>query len=247
MLELMIANWPILVVAFLIGLAIAWWIWGGKKNTAIYDEGEVFAETQAAEVTPPIEAIDQDIPAAQPFMNAAPTDAAAQPVKPVKETEITAEKKIAAKETAPKKASSKKISAKTDEAKAKPAAVKTAKKPAAKTDKTAEKSAEIAAAKPAAKPAAKKEVEYDIPDNLELLKGVGPKLQALLKDMGVTGFTQVAAWSNADIDEVDAKLGNFSGRIRRDNWVDQAKLLAKGDVKAFEKKYGSLGSEIKKK
>ncbi|NJM51823.1 MAG: hypothetical protein HC843_13940 [Sphingomonadales bacterium] len=83
-----------------------------------------------------------------------------------------------------------------------------------------------------------------IPDNLELLKGVGPKLNALLKSLGVTSFEQVANWTAADIRDVDSKLGNFAGRIGRDNWVDQAKLLAKGDVTAFEKKYGSLGSEV---
>ncbi len=40
--------------------------------------------------------------------------------------------------------------------------------------------------------------------------------------------------------------GTFAGRIGRDNWVDQAKLLVAGDVKGFEKKYGALGSEIQK-
>ena len=63
--------------------------------------------------------------------------------------------------------------------------------------------------------------------------------------MGVTTFEQVANWSARDIREIDSKLGNFAGRIGRDNWIDQAKLLSKGDVKAFEKKYGPLGSEIK--
>ena len=77
-----------------------------------------------------------------------------------------------------------------------------------------------------------------------MLKGVGPKLNTLLKSLGVTSFEQVAAWNAADIAEIDSKLGNFAGRISRDNWVDQAKLLSAGDIKTFEKRYGALGSEI---
>ncbi len=78
-----------------------------------------------------------------------------------------------------------------------------------------------------------------------MLKGVGPKLLVMLKDMGITSFEQVANWTAADVAEIDSKLGVFAGRIGRDNWVDQAKLLVAGDVAAFEKKYGALGSEIK--
>jgi predicted flap endonuclease-1-like 5' DNA nuclease len=107
-----------------------------------------------------------------------------------------------------------------------------------------------AAARPVTKPAVKVKApatpKIVIPDNLELLKGIGPKLNASLKSIGITQFAQVAAWKAADIKEVDAKLGNFAGRVSRDNWVDQAKLLSKGDVVNFEKKYGPLGSEIKR-
>jgi predicted flap endonuclease-1-like 5' DNA nuclease len=68
----------------------------------------------------------------------------------------------------------------------------------------------------------------------------------MLKSLGITSFAQVANWTAADIAEVDAKLGAFAGRINRDNWVDQARLLVEGDVDGFEKKYGALGSEIAK-
>ena len=118
-------------------------------------------------------------------------------------------------------------------------------KPAAKiavAPKVAAKPAPKAKAAPKPKAAAKPV----IPDNLELLKGVGPKLNSLLKSMGISSFDQVANWTATDIAEVDAKLGTFAGRIRRDNWTDQAKLLLAGDVAGFEKKYGALGSEITK-
>ena len=99
-------------------------------------------------------------------------------------------------------------------------------------------------AKATAKPKAAAKIV--IPNNLELLKGVGPKLNTLLKTLGVTSFEQVANWSAADVADIDAKLGTFAGRISRDNWIDQSKLLVAGDVTGFEKKYGSLGSEITK-
>lgn len=81
-------------------------------------------------------------------------------------------------------------------------------------------------------------------DNLQLLKGVGPKLVTLLGSLGVTRFAQIAGWSDADIAAIDPQLGTFQGRITRDNWVDQAGYLARGDKAGFEAKYGALGGEL---
>lgn len=78
------------------------------------------------------------------------------------------------------------------------------------------------------------------PDNLRLIKGVGPKLNTLLNNLGITRFDQIAEWKEAEIIEVDQYLENFAGRITRDAWIDQAKYLAKDDIAGFEKKYGKL-------
>ncbi|WP_066520016.1 hypothetical protein [Sphingobium cloacae] len=78
------------------------------------------------------------------------------------------------------------------------------------------------------------------PDDLLKLKGVGPKLNALLIELGVTSFAQIAAWTDADVAAIDARLGNFRGRPVRDQWIDQAKYLAAGDVAGFEAKYGKI-------
>ncbi|HKY82673.1 MAG TPA: hypothetical protein VJM09_14510 [Sphingobium sp.] len=77
-------------------------------------------------------------------------------------------------------------------------------------------------------------------DDLLRLKGVGPKLNQLLIELGVTRYAQIAAWSDADIAQIDTRLGNFRGRPVRDQWVDQAKYLAAGDIAGFESKYGKL-------
>lgn len=76
-------------------------------------------------------------------------------------------------------------------------------------------------------------------DDLALIKGLGPKLNAQLADIGVTTFAQIAAWDDTDIDRVDAMLGRFQGRIRRDDWVAQARLLAAGDSAGFARQFGN--------
>ncbi len=63
------------------------------------------------------------------------------------------------------------------------------------------------------------------PDDLKLIVGVGPALERMLYQLGVTNYRQIARWSERDIDEIDARLAEFPGRIRRDAWVTQARAL----------------------
>ena len=84
------------------------------------------------------------------------------------------------------------------------------------------------------------EAEHATEDDLTRVKGVGPKLVQLLKSLGITRFEQIAAWSEEDIDRIEAQLGNFQGRIRRDSWVEQASYLAKDDIAGFESRFGKL-------
>jgi predicted flap endonuclease-1-like 5' DNA nuclease len=62
-------------------------------------------------------------------------------------------------------------------------------------------------------------------DDLKLVVGIGPVLERMLQQLGVTTYRQIARWSERDIDEFDAKLPEFPGRIRRDEWVKQAREL----------------------
>jgi predicted flap endonuclease-1-like 5' DNA nuclease len=77
-------------------------------------------------------------------------------------------------------------------------------------------------------------------DDLTRIKGLGPKISSLLHSLGVTTFAQIASWGAEDIAAIDAKLGAFAGRAVRDNWVEQARLLAGGDTGAYEAKFGKL-------
>lgn len=77
-------------------------------------------------------------------------------------------------------------------------------------------------------------------DDLTRIKGVGPKLAVLLGSLGVTSYAQIAAWSDADMDRIDGQLGTFSGRPRRDRWIEQARFLAAGDTGGYEGTFGKL-------
>lgn len=63
------------------------------------------------------------------------------------------------------------------------------------------------------------------PDDLTRMRGIGPKLSLALAARGVTRFAQIAAWTGADLAEVDAALG-LKGRAVREAWVEQARELA---------------------
>jgi len=77
-------------------------------------------------------------------------------------------------------------------------------------------------------------------DDLKRIKGVGPKLEKLLNSLGVTSYSQIAAWDDDEIERIDAQLGIFAGRIRRDDWPAQAGYLAAGDMAGFEQRFGRL-------
>jgi branched-chain amino acid transport system ATP-binding protein len=80
------------------------------------------------------------------------------------------------------------------------------------------------AAKPArATPAAK--------DDLKRIKGIGPVNEGKLNKNGIRTFAQIAAWKKADVVEAERYL-EFDGRIARENWVGQAKTLARDVAKS---------------
>ncbi len=131
---------------------------------------------------------------------------------------------------------------------AKPSPKKPAgKKPAARVSKAA---AAAPSAKPEgrpAKPSAKTSGAASKPrtmkaprkagaDDLKFIKGVGPALEKLLHSMGFFHYDQVAKWTDAEIAWVDDNLEGFKGRVSRDNWVEQARLLADGKETEFSKR-----------
>jgi hypothetical protein len=206
---------PVIIGAVLVVAILLWWL---------LPLGGTKKKTDSApkDITSPPAAVSA--PPAAPVVNAT-AQVSKQPKAPAK---TAATKKANASKTAAPKAAAKPVAEK----------AKSEKAPKVKAEKAKAQAAPKAkAAKPAAAPS--------VPENLELIKGLGPKVNTLLKGLGVTSFAQVASWTAADVADIDAKLGTFAGRITRDNWIDQAKLLAAGDIAGFEKKYGALGSGAK--
>ena len=79
------------------------------------------------------------------------------------------------------------------------------------------------------------------PDDLKRIKGIGPKLEILCNSLGFYHFDQIAAWKADEIAWVDQNLEGFKGRVTRDQWVAQAKLLAEGGETEFSKRVDKGG------
>ncbi|WP_240310872.1 hypothetical protein [Altererythrobacter sp. ZODW24] len=186
MVELVQANWPLFVIALLIGIAVAWYIFVANRRTRVEtDKRDVMDEDAAPAARN--QALIDSAPAAAPIIPSAGVGAAGAAIS------TAVQEQTAAVEATP-------VSLPVPADDPTPSAPQT--------------------------------------DDLARIKGVGPKLRTMLGDMGVTTVAQIAAWSDADIDRIDAQLGKFTGRIRRDQWVEQAKLIEGGDASAYEAKFG---------
>lgn len=201
------ANWLIFVVALLVGIAIAYWLFGRASKPAprqhrpdVLDEGAAPAQRNQA-------LIDDAPPAAQ-FAAPSVIDPPAPAGTMAGTGEVIA---VAAQEEG-------------DAGSMPPQTI-------------AAEPAEAETAIPAPTASAPAEAAGD---DLRKIKGLGPKMLTLLHALGITRFEQIAAWTEADLDELDGKLGAFAGRPRRDSWVEQARLLSGGDTGAYEAKFGKL-------
>ena len=157
----------------------------------------------------------------QPDAEAKPTD----PVPAKKATKPKTTKSAAAKSAAGKSGVKSPAS--------KPRTPKAAGGPVAKTKAEKPASVKAATAKPKAPKA--KPVAAGVPDNLKEIKGVGPAIEAKLNAAGINSFTQIAAWTKKEQVEFAEQL-SFAGRIEREEWVRQAKVLAKGGATEFSKR-----------
>jgi predicted flap endonuclease-1-like 5' DNA nuclease len=82
-------------------------------------------------------------------------------------------------------------------------------------------------------------------DDLKRISGVGPKNESVLHSLGFFHFDQIAAWTATEVNWVDDHL-RFGGRIKREEWIRQARLLAEGKEAEFAKLYGTGGLKNKK-
>jgi len=72
-------------------------------------------------------------------------------------------------------------------------------------------------------------------DDLKRIRGIGRQNEARLNAVGISAFTQIAAWSAGEQRDMGERLA-FPGRIEREEWVKQAKVLAQGGETRFSKR-----------
>ena len=169
---------------------------------------------------------------------------AASTPKPVQEARSEAGKGPEAKSDMPEKAARiKATSAPTNKAttpeKTKPAAKSASGNPAARKSAAAPvapmpASPKTTKPKPAKLKPAKAEAAA-VADDLKQIKGVGPRIEAKLNAAGINSFAQIAAWNKKQQADFAEQL-SFAGRIEREDWVAQAKILAKGGSTDFSKR-----------
>lgn len=129
---------------------------------------------------------------------------------------------------------------------------------AAETAPKAERKTEAAADKPerkleaAAAPSIRGERPKGIPapragqpDKLQRVSGIGPKIERTLHTLGIFHYDQMGGWTEDQVQWIESHL-KFKGRIAREKWLEQAKLLADGNEAEFARIYGSEGSDESK-
>ena len=72
-----------------------------------------------------------------------------------------------------------------------------------------------------------------VADDLKEIEGIGPAMEKLCHELGFFHFDQIAGWSEAEIAWVDQNLKGFRGRVTRDKWVAQAKLIGSAGMEEF--------------
>jgi predicted flap endonuclease-1-like 5' DNA nuclease len=112
--------------------------------------------------------------------------------------------------------------------------------PKAAAKAKAEKPAAKAATKPkAAQPAGPERLKAPRKgkaDDLKEIEGIGPAMEKLVNSLGFYHFDQIAKWTDADVAVVDAEMQSFKGRITRDKWVAQAKIIVAEGLEAFRER-----------
>lgn len=73
-------------------------------------------------------------------------------------------------------------------------------------------------------------------DDLKVIEGIGPALEKMINGLGVFHFDQIAGWSEADVAFFDARMDRFRGRIARDKWVAQARIIVTEGLERFQER-----------
>jgi predicted flap endonuclease-1-like 5' DNA nuclease len=246
MIELIETNWVVFAAALLIGVLVAWWLFARASKVPerhhapdVLDEGQAPAARNQALIDAPPAAFVPPVIVPPAFGGAMGGVAEAVAVG-AQDVVEEAEARVVAPPPPPPPApvevpAPEPIPEVVSEPEPEPAPA-----PAPEVEPAPEPApppSPLPAPEPAPEPPA---AAPSGADDLSRIKGLGPKLQALLPELGITTYAQIAALSEADLAELDGKLGAFAGRPARDGWVEQAGYLAAGDVAGFEARFGKV-------
>lgn len=70
-------------------------------------------------------------------------------------------------------------------------------------------------------------------DDLKKIEGIGPVLEKACNALGIWHYDQIAKWGEAEVAWMDANLKGFRGRVSRDKWVAQAKIIVEEGLDRF--------------
>ena len=79
------------------------------------------------------------------------------------------------------------------------------------------------------------------PDALTLISTITPAREAELNELGVTNFGQIAGWNVEDVAHISVVMG-LGSRITRENWIEQAAVLARGGLTAYARSQATRGA-----
>ena len=75
-----------------------------------------------------------------------------------------------------------------------------------------------------------------VADDLKSIEGIGPAIEKICHELGIFHFDQIAAWGVAEVEWMDGNLKGFKGRVTRDKWVAQAKLIGEVGMEEFRRR-----------
>ena len=96
--------------------------------------------------------------------------------------------------------------------------------------------AAVAAAGAGVKPAGMSAPRHGKADDLKHIEGIGPVLEKLCHEMGIYHFDQIAGWGAGEVAWMNGNLKGFKGRVGRDKWVAQARLIGSVGMDEFKRR-----------
>lgn len=225
------ATFAAIVVAIIVGSLLSWILCRPLQGIAHAGDAGTASAVSAAEAAEKAKSGEvADVPAAAQAAQAA--RAAVVPSAPLPGQDDLAERKGEWKYEAEEKPKPKPKA----KSKAKPKPKKEAPAPTGGTSEDYDKDGVVEGADEGTRPEALDGPRDGKADNLKEIKGIGPKMEKMCNALGFYHFDQIANWTADEVAWVNANLEGFKGRVTRDEWVDQAKILATGGETEFSKR-----------